>query len=341
MPDRVNGGVFNQQVITGSQRYFVIQGADFSGAFANGQPVAFSSAEIIFNMISVTSYINIMNPYSNGISFALEINRSNWDAGSLQTAIQALGTDVGVDHVDCSVCTVQEVPFDFQYLGSGGGSSAFIDLTDVTVPAVPHGYVLWNSTGTVLEYSPTIPFSSLSGVPSLVNKIIAGPNIVVSPASGTGTVTISASGAGSGMITVEDEGIPLGAADTLNFTGSGVSSSISGNTVTVNIPSPSAGYNVNYIPVPPGTNLLVNKRYYVTSTGTVFLPNFTGVTLGTSVAVTKATPNANSVLVVSVNGPSSISTDIGSTDTIEIDATVESLFIYDGTAWSLQIGSVQ
>lgn len=294
MPERVNGGVFNQQVITGSQRYFVIEGADFSGAFANGQPVAFSSAEIIFNLIGTTSYINIMNPYSNGISFALEINRSNWDADSLQVAIQSLGTDVGVDHVNCSVCTVIEVPFNFQYLAGGGGSTAFIDLTDVTVPSLPNGYVQWDPTGTVLEYTTTIPYSAIINVPPSVTKIIAGTNISISPTSGVGDVTINATAASD-----------------------------------------------NYIPVPPGASLLQNKKYFVTSSGTVFLPNFLGLSIGDSVIVTKSPPNTSVVYVVSANGANSILTDIGDSDSIEIDATAESLFIYNGAAWALQIGSIQ
>lgn len=293
MPERVNGGVFNQQVLTGSQRYFVIEGADFSGAFVNGQPVAFSSAEIIFNLIGMTSYINIMNPYSNGISFALEINRSSWDADSLQIAIQSLGSDVGVDHVDCGVCTVIEVPFNFQYL-SAGGSSAFIDLTDVTVPSLPNSFVQWDSTGTVLEYTTTIPYSSISGAPPVVTKIIAGTNISISPTSGVGDVTINAT-------TSSD----------------------------------------TYIPVPPGATLAHNKKYFVTAAGTVFLPNFLSLSIGDSVIVTKSPPNTSTVFVVSANGANSILTDIGNSDSIEIDATAESLFIYNGASWALQIGSIQ
>lgn len=295
MPVRVNGGVFNQQVITGSQRYFVIEGADFSGAFQNGQPVPFSSAEIIFTMVSLRGYINIMNPYSNGISFALEINRSDWDADELQAAIQALGPDVGVDHVDCSVCTVEEVPFNFQYLGNG--ATAFIDLTDVVTPSLPNGYVHWDPTGTFLEYS--------LGVPSTIH--------------------------------IEDESAPLGDFTTINFVGAGVSSAAFGNTVTVNIP----GNDSVYIPVSPGAQLASNKKYFVTSSGTVFLPNFTGEAVGTSVVVTKSPPNTNSVFVVSSNGSNSILTDIGLTDSIEIDSTVEVIFIYNGSVWALQIGSIQ
>ena len=300
MPERVHGGVFNQQVTTGSQRYFVIEGADFSGAVLNGQPVAFSSAEIIFNLISQSGYTNIMNPYSNGISFALETGRSTWDADTLQIAIQALGSNVGIDHVNCAICTVAEVPFNFQYL-SGSGAAAFIDLTDVTVPAIPNAYIKWDSTGTVLEY-----------------------------ALGSGSV-----------ITIKDEGTILGAADTINFVGPGVTTTFSGATATVTVPISETGTLHKYIPVPPSTFLAINKQYFVTAAGTVYLPSFTGAAIGSSVVVTKSPPNTSIVLVQSINAGNSIMTDIGSTDIIEIDACAESIFIYNGTMWAFQVGSIR
>jgi hypothetical protein len=50
--------------------------------------------------------------------------------------------------------------------GGSGGSTTFIGLTDVTAIPVNNGYVKWNSTGTTLVYSSTIPFSSLSSTPT-------------------------------------------------------------------------------------------------------------------------------------------------------------------------------
>ena len=491
MPVRIHGGVFNQQVLTGSLRYFVIEGADFSGAFKDGQPAPYSAAEIIFNVITQRGYVNIMNPYNNGISFSLEIGRSDWNAFDLQIAIQSLGTDVGTDHVNCENCTVQEVPFNFQFLGSGGGgSTTFIGLSDVTVPALPNGYVLWNSTGTKLIYSTTIPSTSVTGlatvartgnyndlsnkplIPTLtsqltndsgfltpgnaVTKIIAGTNVTISPISGIGNVTINASGGsggsttfigltdvakpavpngyvrwdasgttliysttiastsitglstvatsgsyadltnkpviptatsqllndsgfltsgnavtkiiagtnvtispgtgigdviinsaggggGGGTVVVQDESIVLGDAATLNFAGAGVTATLVGSTATITIPGGGGGggSSVLYIPVPPGTNLEMDKRYFVTAPGTVFLPNFTGAAVGSSVTVTKSAPATNIIFVFSVNGIDTIATDIGNSDSIEMDATAESIFVYNGTLWNLQIGSGQ
>lgn len=44
------------------------------------------------------------------------------------------------------------------------GSTTFIGLTDTASPAVPSGYVLWNSLGTELVYSTTIPAGSITGL---------------------------------------------------------------------------------------------------------------------------------------------------------------------------------
>ena len=73
MPIRINGGVFDQEILTGSLSHWVICGADFSGAInASGQPVPNSAAEIIFINIEASGTINIMNPNNCNLSFALE-----------------------------------------------------------------------------------------------------------------------------------------------------------------------------------------------------------------------------------------------------------------------------
>src|SRR5574337_1733936 len=99
MPVRQSGGVFDEQVLTGSLSHWVVCGADFSGAINSfGQPVPGSAAEIIFVDISKSAYINIMNPNECNLSFALEEGRSTWDEISLTAMVQSLGTDVGTDH---------------------------------------------------------------------------------------------------------------------------------------------------------------------------------------------------------------------------------------------------
>src|SRR5271165_4718145 len=99
MPSRINGGVFDQQVLTGSLAHFVVCGADFSGAYnpVTEQPVPGSAAEIILQNITKSAYVEIMNPNEVNLSFALDARRSAWDEVSLTIMVQSLGANVGVD----------------------------------------------------------------------------------------------------------------------------------------------------------------------------------------------------------------------------------------------------
>ena len=117
MPQRVNGSVFSDQVLTGSLRHYLLVGADFSESFDDESPVYGSAAEEVARVITQKAIIAIFNPYEIGISFALESNRANWDTDELQAAIRALGTDVGTDHLDLSSIRIEEV--EYKFLGSG------------------------------------------------------------------------------------------------------------------------------------------------------------------------------------------------------------------------------
>jgi hypothetical protein len=72
----------------------------------------------------------------------------------------------------------------------------FTGLGDVTTPSLPNGYVLWNSDGTRLVYSTTIPASSISGLPNgsvtSVSVVTAnGVSGTVSTADTTPAITLS------------------------------------------------------------------------------------------------------------------------------------------------------
>lgn len=59
---------------------------------------------------------------------------------------------------------------------------SFAQLSDTAKPALPNGYVLWNSTGTELIYNTTIPASSISGLATVAttgdyNDLINTPTI--------------------------------------------------------------------------------------------------------------------------------------------------------------------
>lgn len=305
MVTRVNGGVFNTQFLTGSLRHFVIEGANFSGAVNEyGQPVPGSAADIIFNIISQEGFIDIMNPNSYNISFALEIHRSDWDGPSLTSVIQALGTDVGVDHVDCSVCIVTEVPYIWDI--GGGGVTEFIQLSDVpnTYSGSANYAVMVNPSATGLIFVPFTPDAFSSIQVASQPTITAGINSALTFVAGTNITLVTNS---------------------------------SSKSVTINSTSSPSG---DYIPVPPGTSLSISSRYFVTGSGTVTLPVLTGsgYSAGQSVYVTKV--NANTVFINVGSVSDIITTDIGTTTSLEFDATQELIFVYDGSnSWDLQIGS--
>lgn len=306
MPVRVNGGVFNDQMITGSLRHFVLEGADFSGAInAYGQPVPGSAAEIIFTNISEDGFIDIMNPNQYNISFALEINRSHWDGPTLTAMVQSLGNDVGVDHIDCTVCTVTEVPYIWN-LGSGGPTS-FLQLSDTpsTYAGAANYIVTVNPGQTGLIFTPppaaantfahvAVPTQgTINAGPNDTLNLVAGPNMVLTTTPGTKTVTFTST----------------------------------------------AG--TDYIPVSPGTNLSFSLKYFVTAPGTVTLPIATGsgMPAGTAVIIAKKTTDT---ILVNVGALTDIiATDLGNTDAVEFDATQQIILVFDGTStWNLQIGSV-
>lgn len=306
MPVRTSGGVFDEQVLTGSLAHYVICGADFSGAINSyGQPVPYSAAEIIFTKISEGAYINIMNPNDCNLSFALEAGRSIWDEISLTAMVQGLGSDVGVDHIDCTVCTVKQVPYIW---GCGtGGVDTFLELLDT-----PNSYAgAANYVVTVNPAETGLIFSAV-GVVSNAFSFVEVPSQPTIVAGGNDTLTIVP---GSNVIITTDTLL---------------------KTVTINS---TAG--VDYIPVPPGTSLSISTKYYVTGSGTVTLPALTGsgYTAGRSVAVTKAI--GTTVFINVGNVSDVISTDLGTTDSIEFDATQECIFVNNAAgAWELQIGSV-
>lgn len=305
MPVRQSGGVFDEQVLTGSLAHYVICGADFSGAINSyGQPVPYSAAEIIFTKISEGAYINIMNPNECNLSFALEAGRSVWDEISLTAMVQSLGTDVGVDHINCTLCTVKQVPYVW---GCGtGGVDTFLELLDT-----PDSYVgaagqvvTVNLTETGLIFTPATASNAFAFVASPLQPTIT--------ALGSDTLTIIP---GSNII---------------------ITTNALAKSVTI---TSTAG--TDYVPVPPGTALLISTKYYVTGSGIVTLPPLSGsgYTAGRSVAVTKAI--GTTVFINVGNVLDIISTDLGNTNSIEFDATQECIFVNNGAgAWELQIGSV-
>lgn len=317
MPIRTSGGVFNDQMLTGSLAHYVVCGADFSGAINSfGLPVPFSCAEIIFNRIESGAYIDIMNPNSLNLSFALEAGRSVWSAASLQIMIRSLGPDVGVDHIDCTMLTVKEVPYIWC---CGLEDTSFLNLSDT-----PSTYA--GSAGYVVTVNPT------------------ATGLIFTPGGG-------GSGNAFSVVAVPTQpSITAAGNDTLTFVpGSNVVITTNAMTKAVTINS-TAG--VDYVPVATGTTLTFSTRYFVTGPYTflpaalsfVTLPLGTGSgrTAGTSVIITKPTDALATIsLLVNTQGADMIATDLGITNSVEFDATQEIILIFDGiSTWNLQIGSV-
>jgi hypothetical protein len=67
-------------------------------------------------------------------------------------------------------------------------SGSFIGLSDTAKPSLPGGYVKWDSTGTQLTYSASIPAASITG---LATVAISGDynDLINKPPAGSGTVT--------------------------------------------------------------------------------------------------------------------------------------------------------
>lgn len=307
MPVRTNGGVFNSQMLTGALAHYVVQGADFSGAIDSfGQPVPDSAAEIIFTIITASAEVEIMNPNSCNLSFALQAGRTTWDEYSLTAMIRGLGTDVGVDHVNCSLCTAKRVPYIW---ACGSSDVSFLNLTDT-----PSTYA--GSAGYVVTVNPT------------------STGLIFTPGGGTGTVNTF-----STISSLAQPSIIASGSDTLTFVaGNNISITTNATAKSIRIDSTGTGSSSDYIPVPPGTLLAISKRYFITAPGTVTLPITSGITAGQSVIIAK---KVSDIVFVNVGaGTDIIATDLGSTNSVEFDATQEIILVYGGSSiWNLQIGS--
>jgi len=308
MPVRTNGGVFNDQMLTGSLRHFVLESADFSGAVNEyGQAVPFSAAEIIFTNISRFGYINIMNPNQYNISFALEGTRSDLSAADITALVRSLGNDVGVDHVDCSNLTCTEVPYIFA-VGGSGGATTFLQLTDT-----PNTYA--GSANYVVTVNPS------------------ATGLIFTPNTG-GTTNAFAHVAVPSQPTIN-----AGLDDTLTLV-AGANISLTTNAGAKSVTINSTGGSNTFTNVAPGGALQAGQKYFITGAGTVILPPTTGLPAGSSITVSKAAGNPTPTVFVNVGTPTDIIlTDLGSTDSLEMDSSEAALFVLNGNTWHLQIGS--
>lgn len=79
-------------------------------------------------------------------------------------------------------------------------SYSFAGLSDTAKPSLPNGYVQWNSTGTQLVYSTTIPASSITGLATVAYT--GDYNDLINKPATVGTVTsVNVSGGTTGLTT--------------------------------------------------------------------------------------------------------------------------------------------
>lgn len=245
-----------------------------------------------------------MNPNSQNLSFALEQGRSIWTEYSLTAMVQGLGTNVGADHLNLSVCVVKQVPYIWD---ANSGDESFLDLTDTPASyAGAAGYVVAvNSGETGLIFQPAP----------------AGSNAFAFVEGDSGT-TIEAIGS-----------------STLIFTGTnGITISTDDVTNTVTVAGSGSGGSDSFLAISAPATLLLDQKYFVTNTGTITLPILTGAEpAGSAVRVTKVVGNTVMINVGSISNE--IVTDLGNTNILELDSNEEVLLISNGTTWQLQIGS--
>lgn len=112
----------------------------------------------------------------------------------------------------------------------------------------------------------------------VASALVAGSNVNISYNDAAGTITISAISDGS--LIAKDEGTTLGTFNTINFTGSSVSSALAGNQLNVNVTSPSTLNSDTYV-VTTTTSIAANAQETVT---------LSGLTLGTCINLTTNFP---------------------------------------------------
>lgn len=80
-------------------------------------------------------------------------------------------------------------------------SFSFAGLSDTAKPSLPDGYVKWNSAGTQLVYSTTIPVANITGL-ALVAKTGDYNDLINKPPAGGSVTSVDVSGGTTGLTTI-------------------------------------------------------------------------------------------------------------------------------------------
>lgn len=173
------------------------------------------------------------------------------------------------------------------------GSFSFAGLSDTAKPSLPDGYVKWNSTGTQLVYSTTIPAASITGLATVATT--GDYNDLINKPTTLGTVTsVSATGVQGVQVSVTNPtstpnitiGLgnitPISVAATGTITGSNLSGTNTGDqTITISGDATGSGtgpitLTLNTVNLTPGVygdshfvpTITVNNKGLVTSVTT-------------------------------------------------------------------------
>lgn len=331
MPVRTNGGVFTDQVLSGSMRHFKIIGADFSGAMdSQDRPVFGSAADVIFTKISQRAIIAIMNPISvldNSMSFALENTSADWNAERLQTMIRSLGI-IGVDNVDVSAINVIQVMYDLAYQATTEVLS-FTDLSDTPSDYVGQAgkTIAVNISEDGLEFI-SFPTATIGDAPLDTNVYGRSngtwiPVVEVSPTDGSSYVRKD----GAWVLLVSNL-IPL---DSTNFN---KNLGPADNTVQKAFETlDELDIGFSYSIVSTNQTVLPNNRYFITNNAEATLPDITTLAIGDNIRFAQQSISLGKVHAFT--GQSIILENGSLVSTINYNKAVELLFVFDGTYWTL------
>lgn len=189
-------------------------------------------------------------------------------------------------------------------------SFSFAGLSDTAKPSLPDGYVKWNSTGTQLVYSTTIPAASITGLATVATTGDYN-SLINRPILNTGTVT-SVGATGSADITVTGSTITTSGTFGFALSNTSVIANTYGsattvpqftvdakgritNVVDVPISSGSGTGTVTSVGMSGGTTGLTTSGGPITTAGTITLGGVLGIANGGTGATT-ATDAINALL---------------------------------------------
>jgi hypothetical protein len=130
--------------------------------------------------------------------------------------------------------------------GTANGGKLFRS-TNLTLPTIGTTSLVFAEFTAASAFSLTVEEGDGAPTVSDVDTIVFDETDFTVTNDGGGQVTITAIGGGGSTVDIEDEGAAEGAADTIDFTGAGVSVTFAAGTATVDIPGGGGGLTTAYV----------------------------------------------------------------------------------------------